>query len=112
MLVNDLHSSYESPPNVPIITGAIQKPSKKDSLSETIAGAAAALIKAVNPQTPSSAADVSTNKLTVSPGILADTRMKYFQQLRYLKQLFEDSILTEQEYVGQKNIIIEALHNL
>lgn len=49
MIVNVIHESYENPPNVPMITGSISKPPPKESLSELIAGAATAFVKAINP---------------------------------------------------------------
>ena len=46
----------------------------------------------------------------VSLGRVVDLRMKNFQQLRYLQQLYEDNILDNEEYVEQKrNIIMGAL---
>ena len=41
----------------------------------------------------------------VSPGRAVDLRMKNFQQLRYLQQLYEDNILDEKEYFEQKRSI-------
>ena len=48
----------------------------------------------------------------VSPGRAVDLRMKNYQQLRYLQQLYEDNILNEDEYTEQKRSILAALRNL
>ena len=53
-----------------------------------------------------------SNSLGVSPGKAVELWMKHFQQLRYLQQLFEDGILTQQEFVEQKRSIIGALSKL
>ena len=43
MIVNDIHDSYDQPPQVPMITGIVPKPS---SVSEVIANAATTFAKA------------------------------------------------------------------
>ena len=48
----------------------------------------------------------------VSPGRAVDLKMKNYQQLRYLQQLYEDNILNEDEYTEQKISILAALRNL
>ena len=48
----------------------------------------------------------------VLPGRAVDLRMKNYQQLRYLQQLYEDNILNENEYAEQKRSILAALRNL
>jgi hypothetical protein len=48
----------------------------------------------------------------VSPAKAVDLRMKNYQQLRFLQQLFEDGILDEKEYTEQKGNILEFLRKL
>lgn len=109
MIANDIYENYDEPPNVPMITG-IPKPQKKGTaISEAIAGATSAIIKAVNP-TP--AAPLQEITRSSSPGRNADARMKNLQQLRYLQDLFEDGILDKPEYIEQKNEILEALRKI
>ena len=115
MIVNEIHESYDQPPNVPLITGMIPKQSKKnkESISEVIAGAATAFVKAVCPHTPTATETVNESScVSISPGKTADVRMKNLQQLRYLQQLFHDNILTESEYLEQKNNILQSLRTL
>ena len=115
MLVNDIHDSYDDPPNVPMINGNVSKIQKKETLSEIIAGAATTFVKAMCPPTsvpPPVTTTTTSCKSPVSPGKSASVRMKNLEQLRYLQQLFKDNILTENEYMEQKASILEALRAL
>lgn len=126
MITNDIHESYDQPPDVPMITGTKSKLQKKESLSEVVASAAVAFMKAVGPtQTASTptpvpatptieehAASGSSVSASRSPGKSADIRMKNLQQLGYLKQLYNDNVLTEAEFTEQKEIVLEALRTI
>jgi len=48
----------------------------------------------------------------VSPAKSVELRMKNFEQLRYLQQLFDDGILSEGEFTEQKQSILSALRKL
>ena len=48
----------------------------------------------------------------VSPAKSAELRMKNLERLRYLKKLFNDGIICENELVEQKKIVLEALKKL
>lgn len=115
MITNKLHDSYDDPPpNCPPITGQgiALKPQKKETLTEVIAGAAAAFVKAVSPaatKTPAQIVQNDSGCRLLSPARSADIRMKNLQQLQCLQRLFEDKVLTEGEFMEQKNIILEAL---
>ena len=50
--------------------------------------------------------------ISLSPSKTVDLRMKNLQQLRYLRQLLDDNILTAEEYQEQKLIIVTALRKL
>lgn len=52
--------------------------------------------------------------LPVQPdkSISDDTRMKYLEQLQYLKRLLQDEVLTHEEFMEQKEIVLEALRKL
>ena len=50
--------------------------------------------------------------LGVSPGKAADIRMKNLEQLQYMQQLMEDGMLTSEEFIEQKQIILASLCNL
>ena len=54
----------------------------------------------------------SASGACVSPGKAVELRMKNFEQLRYLQQLFEDGILSDTEYTEQKRSILSFLRKL
>ena len=49
---------------------------------------------------------------TMSPCKVADTRTKYIEQLRQVKALFEENVLSNDEYEEQKEIILCSLRKL
>ena len=103
------HDNYNNPPNIPAFSGSNNKRARKDSVSDTVSGAAIAIVEALQEKKdkgPSSA--LSGN----SPGRLVDIRMKNYEQLRYLQSLFDDGILTEEEYAEQKKSILSCLRKL
>lgn len=103
------HDSYETPPAIPMFGPPPKRP-KKESLSETISNAAIAITKAIS---PSSAVNLPTNQsLVISPGRSVDLRMKNLQQLRFIQQLFDDNILSQEEFLEQKGSILDALRKL
>lgn len=54
----------------------------------------------------------NTGTHSMSPSKAVELRMKNFEQLRYLQQLFDDKILTEKEYSEQKQNILSMLSKL
>ena len=48
----------------------------------------------------------------LSPGKAVELRMKTFEQLRYLQQLYEDGILTIKEFEDQKEKKLSSLRKL
>ena len=82
MISTGLHDDYDNPPNIPAFSGNNDKQPRKDSVSDTVSGAAIAIVEALQEKKtdkePSSA--LSGN----SPGRLVDIRMKNYEQLCYL----------------------------
>ena len=77
--------------------------------------AATAVAKAFEKQDGSGSAcsgSSSSPSVGVSPGKAVDLRMKNYQQLRYIQQLYDDGILTELEYTEQKREILASLKRL
>ena len=106
---------YDDPPRVPQITGIpAQRPARKDDLTEALTGVAKAVTKALNPQTtpqtPPSA--VPGRSIGISPGKSAELHMKNLTQLRLIQQLYNEQILSQSEFIEQKDIILEALRKL
>ena len=107
------HDSRDSPPAVPMFTGSQPKRPRKESLADTIAESVAAISKAFSsPQSSSNQGPASAPVLGLSPGKSVDLRMKNLQQLRYIQQLLEDNILSENEFLEQKKCILESLRKL
>ena len=109
------HDSYDIPPAIPMFSGSQPKKQKKESLAETIAESVVAISKAFSSpsvQPNPSPGSASTSTLGMSPGKCVDIRIKNLQQFRYLQQLYEDNVLSETEFVEQKQNILASLRKL
>ena len=100
------HDSYDEPPDDLPYFGNERKKQKRDSLEDALTGAANVVCKMLCP--PESLSDPST----FSPTKQVNLRMKNYEQLRYLKSLFEDGILERSEYNEQKENIMDTLRKL
>ena len=120
MIISGIHSSKEKPPQVPMITGIT--PKRKSNLTaivkattnaSVIQSTSAAIQSPVIQQTPSlNTTTTPAQALGVSPGKAADIRSKSLSQLSALKQLYDDNILTLDEFEEQKKIILSGLKKL
>ncbi|SMN02688.1 hypothetical protein SPONN_1479 [uncultured Candidatus Thioglobus sp.] len=99
------HKSMDHPPEYPPFSST-PKRTRQESLSTTISGAAIAIAQALGGGKKNSAPDQEGGSFQV------DLRMKNFEQLRYLKQLYDDNILTEEEFYEQKENILTSLKKL
>ena len=115
MVASNLHDDYETPPTIPAFMSTPRKP-RSPSLSTVIGGAAAAFAKALGENSQQdregSGSVLGGPSVSVSPGKAVDLRMKNYEQLRYIQQLFDDGILTEAEYIEQKQDILASLKRL
>ena len=123
------HKNYDKPPKLPeeIIAGPSPKRHKPD-FSESFRDAAVAVVRALSPppsavntvtssngtaaSTTSSATTSATISVGISPGRKVDLRGKNYQQLRQIQTLYEDSILSIEEFTEQKEMILEAIRKL
>ena len=127
MICSGCHDDYDTAPCIPAFTStAPKKPRKGESLSEALTGAAVAFAKAVSGSTPEKAAIEGVHQESpastpgtsniimpgVSPGKAVDLRMKNYEQLRCLQQLYEDGILDQKEFIEQKKDILTFLRKL
>ena len=124
MIINGIHSSKETPPQVPMITGITPTRTARRSVEETVASTVAAVVKgmgATQPLQPQESVSSLPSHLTrsqtqtsmgLSPSKAVEIRGKCFTQLATLKQLFDESVLTEEELKEQKSSILETLRNL
>ena len=109
MIIAHTHDDMNNPPKVSMITGSVQKQPRRESLTDAFASAATAIAKAISPA-HSQQSDASPSlQVRCSPSKTVDIRMKNLDQLRCLQRLWEDGILTEEEFLAQKRIV---LHNL
>ena len=134
MIVAGNHESTDEAPQIPAITGVPSKQAeKKDTLSNALAGAAATIVSALQspasrqshvnasnsvvistespPLTPTKSSS-SNNKSGISPGKSTELRFKKLKELRELQQLLNDNILTTEEFVEQKKLVLESLQSL
>ena len=118
-ICGNLHDDFETPPDLPAFRNEAPKKMKRDSLSDALTGAAVAFanVFSSNPQptqNPATAgrAGPAVPPVGLSPSKAVDLRMKNFQQLRYLQQLYEDGILTTKEFEEQKEKILSSLRKL
>ena len=121
MIANSLHDDFEEPPNIPAFSSVSKRP-RQQSVTSAISGAAITLAKALGGTPKEDAKDTSSIPTTtptssyrqtgLSPGKAVELRMKNYEQLRYLQQLFEDGILSDSEYAEQKQDILGSLRKL
>ena len=120
-IATDHHDDYDEPPDWPQFKSqATVVPKKKrgqDSLTDALTGAAKVIVEAVtsNKHGNSSSAphpSGQTSSTCISPANKVDLRMKNYEQLRFLQQLYDDGILCEKEYTEQKGNILGFLRTL
>ena len=112
MLAQDMYHDYDNPPEVPAFGSTPQR--RRESVSNAINGAAVAITKALggtSDVTPPRK-DRSDRQPGVSPGKVIELRMKNYEQLRYVQQLYDDGILSKDEYSEQKEEILVSLKRL
>ena len=101
MTVSNLHDSYDTPPETPAFSGSAPKKLKRDTMSDALTNAAVAFANVFNSPAANgqSASGMATS--TLSPAKSTELKMKNYEQLRYLQNLYDDGILTRTEYTEQ-----------
>ena len=91
-----------------------RKNTKRESLSDTLIGAAVAFAHVFKGSTShvQNPSEKPVAAIGLSPGKAVELRMKIFEQLRYLQQLYEYGILTVKEFEEQKEKILSSLRKL
>ena len=111
------HESYETPPQIPLITEAPPpaKP-KKDSFAEALTGVATTIAKALQPPKAfhSPIAQVRNESPTnkISPLKMTTIRRSCLDDLKKLKELLEDRVLSEAAFCEEKEHILATLKGL
>lgn len=104
------HSSYDTPPEIPLITGTpVNRKHTKETFNEAVAGAATAIVQALKPTTP---VRPSSSLQGISPVSHANLRRRHLEDIRTLHSLYEDNILSLAEYQEQKQSVLSNLRDL
>ena len=81
-------------------------------MSDALAAAATTVANTFTPLSQAAMSSSQTPSSTpaggISPGKSAELCMKNLQQLRYVQQLFKENILSESEFIKQKQMIFGA----
>ena len=115
-ICSKIHDDLDNPPDIPAFRGTGPKKAKRnESLTDALTGAVTVLTNAFQSnqsKSPQREQNSSVQPVGVSPGRAVELRMKNFEQLRYLQQLYDDGILTQFEYEEQKEKILSSLRKL
>ena len=108
------YDSYEDPPAIPLITGGpLPGKPKKESLSDAVSGAGTAIVKVLQqPKTPINHKIDDSSVSKISPLKVASLRRSCLEDLKKLKDLLEEGVLTETEFYEEKKQILSTLKNL
>ena len=111
------HESYDNPPPIPLMTGEQKGRPKqnKESVSDALAGAATAIANVLTGKTQPTSSPVSSSASTnhgLSPNNQVNLRRRHLEDLRTPSQLFNDGVLTSEEFHEQKHIILSGLRKL
>jgi len=103
------HSDYDVPPEIPLLTGHNKKKQPKEGVADMIAGATSAIVKAISQP----AKEKSPTKVQgLSPLKAVSIRRSCLDDLKRAKELFEDNVLTEEEFKEEKGRILFTLQGL
>ena len=91
MVTTNLHDDLDNPPDIPAFMSTLRK-SCSPSLSIVI-------VEGSEQKKEGDSCTSAGSSVGVFPGEAVDLRMKNYQQLRYIQQLFDDGILTEKNTV-------------
>ena len=120
------HQSKDEIPE--FLVNQLKKP-KQMSLAEVISGAVKTFSDAVKSPSTNSLVIENNNNITsssstttafpktadsvgISPSRITDLRMKKLQELRELQGLLEQNVLTQQEFIEQKQLVLDSLRKL
>ena len=107
------YDDYDTPPNIPFITGApTPLGSKKPNVATALAGAATAIVKALSGSPKKNISERVDEGAKMSPLKMATLRRNCLDDLKKLKELFEDNVLSEEEFTEEKKHILASLQGL
>lgn len=111
MIAGGLHINTDNPPNTTMFARAgggtpCREKSQQSTAVNLFTEAAAAISSALSPQTPVSASG------TCSPAKVIDSRSKLYKQLSDLQNLRSTGVLSQDEYLLEKESIMDLLTKL
>ena len=105
------YDDYDSPPNIPLLQDGFTKP-KKESLKDVVAGAATAIAKVLQPINLNSPTNTNDENTKITPMQVASVRRSCLEDLRRVKDLYADGILSETEFMSEKEQILKVLKDI
>ena len=115
MIVNNQHDDMEEPPNIPIITGGIKRPAKKQTSTDALISLAMFLTKALvqNSQSVSPPSTPSSKHLAgLFPTTKARISTQCISQLKCLQELQKNGVLSEAEFEEQKTYTLDNIRSI
>jgi hypothetical protein len=106
MNVAKTNDSLDYPPNVPMMTGPTHTRPHTESFSDALSSAATAFAKALSPPPTTSSTPPAS---LCSPSKMVDVRMRNLEEVVALKQLFEDGVITEKEFLAEKQSLTKLV---
>lgn len=104
MIVGGVHSSQDDPPSTTMFSRCGTMGTKRKSTSDIVVQAIDKLSNALSPKSSMSTCTAS-NSNGVSPAKVIDNRSKCYKQLTELNNLKMSGVLTEEEYVTEKEVL-------
>ena len=117
MKLNGQHNSMEHPPAIPLFTGAMARPARKDSLSDALTSAATAVAGILKGKTTENGGNSMVSPggsggSTMSPGKRAHVSGQYLDHLEKLKKLQDSGVLSTSEFEEQKEFALTNIKQL
>ena len=108
------YDDYDTPPNIPLITGKAATPKKtvKEGVAGLVAEAATAIVKACNPPSSPVKSLGCDNGKGISPLKAVSLRRSCLEDLKKAKELHEDGILSQEEFQEENKRILDMLRGL
>ena len=108
MYLGGVHPSLDTPPTSTMFNRAGGGGSVKRKVGQEVVSAISDLTSALTPKLIPSSSGSSTS----SPAKMIDNHTKCYKQLADLKSLFENHVLSKEEYDAERSVILGVLKKL
>ncbi len=112
------HDDYDNPPAIPLITGSpAPAKAKKESVTDALTGAATAFVTLLQSKDSHSSAETPLLRKVgmhnyISPMKSTQIRRSCLEDLKKMKELLKDGVLTEEEFAAEKQGILATVKSL